>query len=81
MSENQLLSTHRVYAKLKLGRIEVVDSVVGSRRSDVPRWLIHFQLLFCISFWHLKILYKMKKKKSSQNLHDVKKYLEVATAV
>ena len=29
MSENLLLSIYRVYVKLKLGRIKVVDSVVG----------------------------------------------------
>ena len=26
-------------------------------------------------------MYEMKKKKSLQNIHDVKKYLEVATAI
>ena len=34
---------------------------------------------FFISFWHLKILCEIKKKKSSQNLDDVKKHLGVAT--
>ena len=29
MSENFIPSIHRKYVKLKLGRIEVVDSVVG----------------------------------------------------
>ena len=29
MSENKLLSIHRVYVKLKLGLMEVVDSVVS----------------------------------------------------
>ena len=41
--------------------------------------VIHFKLLFFISFWHLKIVCEIKKKKSSLNLHDVKKHLEVAT--
>ena len=44
-------------------------------------WSINFQLLFFISFCHLKIMYEMKKKKSSQNLHDVKKYIEVGTVI
>ena len=34
---------------------------------------------FFISFWHLKIVCEMKKKKFSKNLHDVKKDLGLAT--
>ena len=33
---------------------------------------VHFQLLFFLFFWHLKIVCEIKKK-SSKNLHDVKK--------
>ena len=41
--------------------------------------VVHFEPLLFISLWHLKIVCEMKKKKSSQNLHDVKKHLGVAT--
>ena len=41
--------------------------------------VVYFQVLFFISFWHLKIVCEIKKKKSSLNLHNVQKHLRVAT--
>ena len=47
----------------------------------VYKRVFHLELLFFISFRDLKIVCGIKKKKFSQNLHDVKKYLKVPTAV
>ena len=41
--------------------------------------VVHFQVLFSISFCHLKIVCEIEKKKSLQDLHDIKKYLGFAT--
>ena len=41
--------------------------------------MVHFQVLFSIFFCHLKIVCGMEKKKSSQDLRDIKKYLRAAT--
>ena len=55
------------------GTTYVKQSYIEYINNSMCNKVVHLQLVFFIFFWNLKIVCEIKKKKSSQNLHDVTK--------